>query len=63
MLSLPPDRPHPYVLFLGHENAYVRTSAAVAIAEAVEHWPQSVDATIHTLQEFYREKVRLPFNQ
>jgi hypothetical protein len=41
----------------GHQNGYVRTSSAAAIAEAVEHWPQTIKATLDALQEFYREKV------
>jgi len=40
-----------------HQNGYVRTSSAAAVAEAVEQWPQTVNATVGALQEFYREKV------
>lgn len=43
-----------------HENAYVRTNIAAALAEAVEQWPQSASQTINTLCKLYREKVRLP---
>jgi hypothetical protein len=40
-----------------HENAYVRNSAASAMAEAVEHWPRRLQQTLTTLEDFYREKV------
>ena len=40
-----------------HENAYVRSSAAAALADAVELWPQTVTSTLQHLEEFYREKV------
>ncbi len=40
-----------------HDNAYVRSSAAVAFTEAVEHWPSSVIETIHALLHLYHEKV------
>jgi hypothetical protein len=45
----------------GHENAYVRSSLADAIAEGVEHWPQVIQKTVDKLQDFYREKVGLPY--
>ena len=47
-------------LHLDHENAYVRTSVAATLAEAVEQWPQSTSQTIKTLCELYREKVGSP---
>ena len=43
-----------------HENAYVRSSTASAIADAVEHWPQSITLTLNELQDIYREKVSSP---
>ncbi len=43
-----------------HENAYVRASAAAAIGESVEQWPQTVEATVSVLQDYYREKVLIP---
>lgn len=49
-----------YLLLLripGHQNVYVRSSVAAAIAEGVEHWPQRIDEIVLRLQEFYREKV------
>ncbi|KAJ7281606.1 armadillo-type protein [Mycena rebaudengoi] len=45
--------------FLGHDNSYVRRSAAAAIAEAVEIWPQEVHSTVTTLQEYYRDKAKI----
>ncbi|KAF8063638.1 armadillo-type protein [Lyophyllum atratum] len=42
--------------YLGHDNAYVRSSVAAAIAEGVEHWPQTIQKTVIVLQDFYREK-------
>ena len=44
-------------LLVEHDNAYVRSSAAVAFTEAVERWPSSVIETIHALIHLYREKV------
>ncbi|ESK85788.1 translational activator [Moniliophthora roreri MCA 2997] len=45
--------------FLEHDNVYVRSSNAGAIAEAVEIWPQSIGSTIATLEEYYREKAKI----
>ncbi|KAG6884723.1 hypothetical protein C0993_008704 [Termitomyces sp. T159_Od127] len=42
--------------FLGHNNAYVRSSTASAIAEGIEHWPQSIQTVLEVLEDFYREK-------
>jgi hypothetical protein len=44
---------------LEHENAYVRTSTAAAIAEAVEQVPQTAKQAIGNLQAFYREKAKI----
>ena len=44
-----------------HDNAYVRSSAAVAFTEAIERWPASVTETINTLLQLYCEKVVHPF--
>ena len=44
-------------LLVEHDNAYVRSSAAVAFTEAVERWPSSVIETIHALLQLYHEKV------
>jgi hypothetical protein len=44
-------------LFTGHQNGYVRSSSAAAIAEAAEHWQQTTKPTLDALQQFYREKV------
>jgi hypothetical protein len=40
-----------------HENAYVRTSTAIAFTEAVERWPSSVIETTNALLHLYHEKV------
>lgn len=42
---------------LDHQSAYVRSSVAVAIGKSVEQWPQSIQANVMILQEYYREKV------
>lgn len=42
---------------LDYENAYVRSSVAAALSEAVEQSPQSATQTIKTLCELYLEKV------
>jgi hypothetical protein len=44
-----------------HDNAYVRSTAAAAFTEAVEHWPVSVTETIYALLQLYHEKVTCPF--
>ncbi|KAG6896538.1 hypothetical protein C0992_007574 [Termitomyces sp. T32_za158] len=46
--------------YLGHINAYVRHSTACAIAEGIEHWPQSIQTVLEVLQDFYREKILAP---
>lgn len=45
---------------LGHENAYVRTNSAAAIADAIEHHPQIGHETIDVLQALYQARVRHP---
>ncbi|KAF8131842.1 armadillo-type protein [Boletus edulis] len=45
--------------FLGHENAYVRASAAAAIADAVEHHPLTGHKTIDALRALYRDKAKI----
>ncbi|TFK45118.1 armadillo-type protein [Crucibulum laeve] len=45
--------------YLGHDHAYVRSSVAAAIAEAVEQWPQTIENSITVLQEYYREKAKI----
>ncbi|OCH93463.1 ARM repeat-containing protein [Obba rivulosa] len=46
--------------FLDHSNAYVRSSAAAALAEAIiEHWPQSISGVLAILESFYREKAKV----
>ncbi|OBZ65072.1 Translational activator GCN1 [Grifola frondosa] len=45
---------------LEHENSYVRSSSAAALAEAIlEYWPSSVSAVLSSLQDFYREKAKV----
>jgi hypothetical protein len=44
-------------LTLEHDNAYVRTGATAAIADAVEYWPQAIHNTLAHLYVFYHEKV------
>ncbi|KDR69874.1 hypothetical protein GALMADRAFT_913484 [Galerina marginata CBS 339.88] len=45
--------------YLGHENAYVRSSVAAAISEAVELWPQSIQKIVSALQEYYCDKAEV----
>ncbi|KAI0764358.1 ARM repeat-containing protein [Trametes elegans] len=46
--------------FLEHDNAYVRSCTASALAEAVvEYWPTSISTVLATLQDFYREKAKV----
>ena len=42
-----------------HDNAYVRSSTASALADSVEHWPQSVTSTLTELQDYYRDKAKV----
>ncbi|KAG5638049.1 hypothetical protein H0H81_002083 [Sphagnurus paluster] len=57
------DVPEQYLVtllaYLGHDNAYVRSSVAAAIAEGVEHWPHTIGQTVNDLQELYREKAKI----
>ncbi|KAH9856756.1 ARM repeat-containing protein [Lenzites betulinus] len=46
--------------YLEHDNAYVRSCAAAALADAViEYWPTSISSVLLTLQDFYREKAKV----
>ncbi|PCH35750.1 ARM repeat-containing protein [Wolfiporia cocos MD-104 SS10] len=46
--------------FLEHENAYVRSSCAASLADAViNYWPQSIATVLNALQDFYREKAKV----
>ncbi|KAL4068779.1 armadillo-type protein, partial [Scleroderma yunnanense] len=58
-LDVPEDFLGHLLPFLGHENAYARTSSASAIADAVAHVPQTSEKTIAALQDLYREKARI----
>jgi len=44
---------------LDHENAYVRSSTASAIAEAIDQMPQKASDVIHHLEELYLEKAKI----
>ncbi|KAH6885450.1 translational activator GCN1, partial [Coprinopsis sp. MPI-PUGE-AT-0042] len=43
----------------GHDNAYVRSSTAAALATAVEQAPSSASQAIKTLEEYYRDKAKI----
>ncbi|KIK38679.1 hypothetical protein CY34DRAFT_809070, partial [Suillus luteus UH-Slu-Lm8-n1] len=58
-LDVPEDFLDKFLNYLEHNNAYVRTSTASAIAEAVIYWPRKSALTIATLQDFYREKAKI----
>ncbi|CAL1711997.1 unnamed protein product [Somion occarium] len=45
--------------YLEHDNAYVRSSSASALADAVEQWPSSISNVLEALQNFYREKAKV----
>ncbi|KAJ7600549.1 armadillo-type protein [Mycena floridula] len=45
--------------YLGHANAYVRSSISAAIADAVEHWPETAEGTVNALQAEYRDKAKI----
>ncbi|KAI0688462.1 ARM repeat-containing protein [Cytidiella melzeri] len=45
--------------FLEHDNAYVRNSTALALSDAVEHWPTTISKTLSVLEELYREKAKV----
>ena len=47
---------------LGHNNEYVRSSTASAIAATVEQHQQTIQQTLLTLKGYYREKVGFPVN-
>ncbi|KAG2115671.1 armadillo-type protein [Suillus cothurnatus] len=58
-LDVPEDFLDKLMNYLEHTNAYVRTSTALAIAEAMVYWPRKSVLTIVALQEFYREKAKI----
>ncbi|TFK26296.1 translational activator GCN1 [Coprinopsis marcescibilis] len=45
--------------YLGHDNAYVRSSTATAIATAVEQLPNTAERSIEILEEYYRENAKI----
>ncbi|KAI0628364.1 ARM repeat-containing protein [Trametes polyzona] len=46
--------------YLEHDNAYVRSCTASALADAViEYWPASISTVLSTLQDFYRDKAKV----
>lgn len=49
--------------FLEHEVAFVRLSSALSLAEATEHWPQSIQKVLVELESLYREKVSYRLNR
>ncbi|KAH7091864.1 translational activator GCN1 [Auriculariales sp. MPI-PUGE-AT-0066] len=44
---------------LEHDNAYVRTATAAAIAKGAQSWPSGVEQLLDALKAFYRDKVTL----
>ncbi|KAG1891855.1 uncharacterized protein F5891DRAFT_1209847 [Suillus fuscotomentosus] len=58
-LDVPEDFLDKLMNYLEHNNAYVRTSAVSAIAEAVIYWPRKSALTIAALQDFCREKAKI----
>ncbi|KAF9266994.1 ARM repeat-containing protein [Marasmius fiardii PR-910] len=58
-LDIPQTSLNQLLKFLEHDNAYVRSSDAAAIGEAVETWPQSIQETIAALREYYRDKAKI----
>ncbi|OJA10082.1 hypothetical protein AZE42_06300 [Rhizopogon vesiculosus] len=58
-LDVPEDFFEKLVNYLEHNNAYVRTSTASAIADAVLYWPGKSAPTVVALQGFYREKAKI----
>ena len=43
--------------YLGHDNTFVRSSAAAAIADAVVQYPRTIERTLSASKDYYREKV------
>ncbi|KAI0343486.1 ARM repeat-containing protein [Trametopsis cervina] len=58
-LDVPENYLADLIPFLEHENLYVRNSTALALSEAVEHWPKTVTDTVLTLEETYRDKAKV----
>lgn len=48
--------------FIEHDNAYVRTSGAVAIGEAIRLHPELIGEISVALEELYADKVRCSFD-
>ncbi|KAF9012742.1 armadillo-type protein [Cyathus striatus] len=45
--------------YLGHDNAYVRSSSASSIAGALDQWPQAIQNVVVHLQDYYRDKAKI----
>ncbi|KZV66749.1 ARM repeat-containing protein [Peniophora sp. CONT] len=58
-LDVPADYAPALLALLEHEIAYVRNGAALALAEAVEHWPNSVSDTVGRIKEMYVERAQV----
>ncbi|KZT22524.1 ARM repeat-containing protein [Neolentinus lepideus HHB14362 ss-1] len=58
-LDVPEAFSAPLLAYLGHNNSYVRASAAAALADAVDHHPRSSEATIKALEQLYCDKAKI----
>ncbi|VDC02874.1 unnamed protein product [Peniophora sp. CBMAI 1063] len=58
-LDVPADYAPLLLSFLEHDVSYVRTGAAQALAEAVEHWPASVSDTVGRIKSMYVERAQV----
>jgi hypothetical protein len=59
-LDVPENFLNRLVNYLGHDNAFVRSGAAAAIADAVVQYPRTFEKTLSIVKHYYREKVRIP---
>ncbi|KAI0316101.1 ARM repeat-containing protein [Amylostereum chailletii] len=58
-LDVPEAYSEKLLTFLEHDNTYVRSNVGAAIAEAVDHWPQSITATLLSMESLYVEKAKI----
>ncbi|EPQ55338.1 ARM repeat-containing protein [Gloeophyllum trabeum ATCC 11539] len=58
-LDVPEAFLEPLLDYLGHDNSYVRSSAAAGLADAVQHYPQLSARVVKALERLYRDKAKI----
>ncbi|KAK2463021.1 hypothetical protein APHAL10511_004676 [Amanita phalloides] len=57
-LDVPEDFLDQLLNYLGHDNAFVRSSAAAAIADGVVQYPRTIEGVLGALKDYFREKAK-----